>query len=77
MMLFMDDLKLYAASEKCLDSLVQSVRIFSTDISMEFGIEKCVTLDIHRGKRSTSDGIVLPMITRLRVYRLMMTDINI
>jgi len=46
----MDDLKLYASSEKGFDSSVQSVRIFSTDICMEFG----------KRKRSTSDGIVLP-----------------
>jgi len=56
----MDDLKLYASSEKGFDSSVQSVRIFSTDICMEFGIEKCATLNIHKRKRSTSDGIVLP-----------------
>ena len=39
--LFMDDLKLYSRSEKGLDSLVQTVRVFSEDIGMEFGIEKC------------------------------------
>jgi len=36
----MDDLKLYASSEKGFDSSVQSVRIFSTDICMEFGNNK-------------------------------------
>ena len=35
-------LKLYAKSEKGLGSLVQTVRIFSDDIGMEFGIDKCV-----------------------------------
>ena len=36
--LFMDDLKLYSRSEK----VVQTVRVFSEDIRMELGIEKCL-----------------------------------
>ena len=40
--LFMDDLKLHSRSEEGLDSLVQTVRVFSEDIGIEFGIEKCV-----------------------------------
>ena len=35
----MDDLKLYSRSEKGLDSLVQTVHVFSEDIGMEFVIE--------------------------------------
>ena len=38
-LLFMDDLKLYSASKDQLDSLVQSVRIFSQDIRMSFGLD--------------------------------------
>lgn len=56
----MDDLKLYAKNEKSLDSLIQTVRIFSTDIGMEFGIEKCATLFIKRGKTTHHQGIELP-----------------
>ena len=33
-LLFMDDLKLYAKSETGLDSLVQTVHMFSNDIGM-------------------------------------------
>ena len=36
-----DDLKLYASTEKSLKSLIQTVRVFSNDIEMEFGVEKC------------------------------------
>ena len=43
-LLFMDDLELDSRSEKGLDSLVQTVRVFSEDIGMEFGIEKCAML---------------------------------
>ena len=46
----MDDLKLYSRSEKGLDSLVETVRVFSEDIEMEFGIEKCVMLVKEKGK---------------------------
>ena len=41
--LFMDDLKLHSRSEKGLDSLVQTVRVFSEDVGMGFGIEKYVS----------------------------------
>ena len=34
-LLFMDDLKLYSRSEKGLDSLVQTVCVFSEDIGIE------------------------------------------
>ena len=56
----MDELKLYAENEKELDSLVQTVKVFSKDIGMDFGIEKCSMLVIKRGKKTTSDGIKLP-----------------
>ena len=39
-LLRMDDLKLYSQSEKRLDSLVQTVCIFSKYVGMEFGIKK-------------------------------------
>ena len=41
-LLFMDDLKLYETSKDQLDSLVQVVRIFSQDIKMSFGLDKCL-----------------------------------
>ena len=39
-LLFMDDLKLHAKSERELDSLIQTVRIFSDDVGMVFGLDK-------------------------------------
>ena len=47
-LLFTNDLKLYSQSEKGLDSLVQTVRIFSEDIGMEFGIQKCAMLVMEK-----------------------------
>ena len=58
--LFMDDLRLYSQSEKGLDSLVQTVRVFSEDIGMEFGIEKCAMLVMETGKIVKSVVIELP-----------------
>ena len=46
--LFMDDLKLYSRNEKGMDSLVQTIAVFSEDIAMEFGIEKCAMSDADR-----------------------------
>ena len=40
----MDDIKLFAKNEKELEILIQTVRIYSPDIGMEFGIEKCAML---------------------------------
>ena len=57
--LFMDDLKLYSRSEKGLDSLVQTVRVFCEDIGMEFGIEKCAMSVMEKGKIVKSVGIEL------------------
>ena len=58
--LFMDDLKLHSRSEKRLDLLVQTVRVFSEDIGMEFYIEKCAMLVTEKGKIVKSVGIELP-----------------
>ena len=59
-LLLMDDLKLYSRNEKRLDSLVQTVRVFSEDIGMELGIKKCVMLVMEKGKIVKSVGIELP-----------------
>ena len=59
-LLFLNDLKLYMRNEKELDSLVQTIRIFSIHIGMEFCIEKCAVLVIEKGKTVKSVGIKLP-----------------
>ena len=59
-LLFMDHLKLYSKSEKALDSLIQTARIFSEDIGMQFGIDNCVMLVMKKGEIVKSDGIQLP-----------------
>ena len=54
-----NDLKLCSRSEKGLDSLVQTVPVFSKDIGMAFGIEKCAMLAMEKGKIVKSVGIEL------------------
>ena len=56
----MDDLKLFAKNVDQIDSLVNTVRIFSEDIKMEFGLSKCGVLIMKRGKVVESDGLCMP-----------------
>ena len=58
-LLFMDDLKLFGKSEDQIDSLVQTVQVFSEDIGMEFGLKKCGVLLMKRGKKVRFDGITI------------------
>ncbi len=58
--MYMDDIKLFAKNEKELETLILTVRIYSRDIGMEFGIEKCAMLVMKSGKRQLTDGMELP-----------------
>ena len=57
----MDDLKLNSQSEKGFDSLEQTVLVFSEDVGMQFGIEKCAISVMDKGKIVNSVGIELPI----------------
>ena len=59
-LLFMDYLKLYGKTMLELDSLLQIVRIFRSDIGMQFGISKRAMLEMKRGKVVENEGIELP-----------------
>ena len=43
-----------------------AARIYSQDIGMEFGIEKCAMLVMKNGKRHMSDGMELPNHDKIR-----------
>ena len=58
--LYMDDLKLYGKTQEEVEELIRVTQDFSTDICMEFGIEKCATLKMERGRRTTGIGVSLP-----------------
>ena len=59
-LLFMDDLKLFSKSEEQMDTLARIVHVFSTDIGMEFEMNKCGVLTMKRGKVVRCEGIKLP-----------------
>ena len=59
-LMFMDDIKLFAKNEHQVDSLINTVRVFSDDIKMEFGLSKCSVLTMKRGKLVKSEGIPVP-----------------
>jgi hypothetical protein len=46
----MDDLKLYVTDKNQLLSLLETTAIFSTNIQMNFDIQKCATLEVKKGK---------------------------
>ena len=56
----MDDMKLFANSEEQIDRLVRTVHVFRTHIGMEFGMKKCGTLTMKRGKVVRCEGVMLP-----------------
>ena len=64
--MYMDDIKLFAKNEKELETLIHTVRIYSQDIGMEFGIEKYALLVMRSGKRHLTHGITLPDQDKIR-----------
>jgi len=55
----MDDLKLIAKSEEEFQKQMQTVKTFSDDIHMEFGLEKCTKIAFKRGKLVHSQNLVI------------------
>ena len=64
--IILDYLKLYESNKKSLESLIQTVHVFSNDIGMEFGAEKCAVLTMKKEKMADSDGIVLSNKTTIK-----------
>ena len=59
-LMYIDDIKLFVKNKKGLETLIQTVRIYSQDIGMEFGIEKYTMLIMKSGKRYMTVGMELP-----------------
>ena len=62
----MDNIKLFTKNEKEQETLIHAVRIYSQDIGMEFGIEKCAMLVMKSGKHYLTDGMELPNQDKIR-----------
>ena len=54
--MYMDDIKLFTKNKKELETLIQTVRIYSQYI---VGIEKCALLVMKSGKRHMTGGMEL------------------
>ena len=49
-LMYMDDIKRFVKNEKELETLIHAIRIYSQDIGIEFGIDKCAKLVMKSGK---------------------------
>ena len=59
-LMYIDDIKLFAKNEKELESLLQTVKIYSQYIGIELGIEKYSMLVMKSGKWHMIEGVELP-----------------
>ena len=66
--MYMDNTKQLAKNEKELENIMNAVRIYSQDIGMEFGTEKCAMLVMKSGKRHLSDGMERPNQDKIRIH---------
>ena len=60
LLMFISDKKIFAKNEKKLETLIQTVRIYSQDIGMEYFLEKCAMLIKKSVKRHITEGVELP-----------------
>ena len=65
--MYMNDIKLFAKKEKELETLIREVRIYSDDIGMKFGLEKCAMLIMKSRKRQMTEEIELPNQEKIRM----------
>ena len=66
----MDDLKLFAANDNQLASMIRIVNKFSDDIGMSFGIDKCKKLTIQHEKSFHMENIQLDKGEELKSLKL-------
>ena len=64
--MYMDDIKLFEKNEKELETLIHAVRIYSQDVGMKFGIEKCAMLVMKSGKQHMTAEMELPNHDKIR-----------
>ena len=55
----MNDLKTFGKDNKQQEQLLQTVKKFSDDINIKFGLDKCATAEFKRGKLSKTPSIIL------------------
>ena len=65
--MYIDDIKVFSNNEKELETLIQTIKIYSQDIGIEFGFVKCAMIIMISGERETAEGIELPNQKRIRM----------
>ena len=53
-LIYMDDIKLYAKDDNQIEGLLGTVKTFSDDIGMEFGLDKCSKVTFKKGRQIVS-----------------------
>ena len=56
---YMDDLKTFAKNNNQQEGLLQTVKTFSDDICMQFGLDKCAKATFKKGKLSSTSDLQL------------------
>ncbi|CAK1585332.1 unnamed protein product [Parnassius mnemosyne] len=55
-LLYMDDLKVYTNNNSNLKVFLDSVEVFTSDVGMQFGLDKCKIIHLSSGYRSNAIG---------------------
>ena len=55
----MDYLKLFGKTKRDMESLINTVCLFSEDIRMQFGVDKCAITVLKRGKLDSSNNDII------------------
>ena len=55
-----DEIKIFTKNEKELEAHLQTIRIYSQNIGIEFRIERCAMLIMKKKKRETTERVKLP-----------------
>ena len=63
---YMDDLKLYGKNDYELEGLLGTVKTFSDDIGITFGLDKCAKATFIRGKLKSTSSILLYIDTKIK-----------
>jgi len=63
---YMDDLKTFAKNDNQQESLLQTVKKFSDDVNMQFGLDKCAKATFKRGKLTQTSDLQLDINTVIK-----------
>ena len=65
-LIYIDDLKVNAMNDEWLKKLLDIVKIFSDDIKMEFGLDKCAKATFTKGRLMNTSNIVINQDTTIK-----------